>query len=162
MDSRRQLKVASLIQEAFTEILARDGKRLYGKALVTLSKVNVTSDLLLARFNLSIFNADDADAVVQKFNEHKFELKRALSEKLRHHMRRIPEIEFYKDGTMDYVFHMEDVFKRIREEDEALKKDLENSKLKIESAKGTAKKTPAKKAAAQKITSTKPKTGKTK
>jgi ribosome-binding factor A len=162
MDSRRQLKVASLIQEAFTEILAREGKRLYGKALVTLSKVNVTSDLLLARFNLSIFNAEDSDAVVEKFNEHKFELKRALSEKLRHHMRRIPEIEFYKDGTMEYVFHMEDVFKRIKEEDEALKTELENSKLKIQTAKSTAKKAPAKKAAAKKSATPKPKTGKTK
>lgn len=150
MDSRRQLKVASLIQEAFTEILARDGKKIYGKALVTVSRVNVTSDLLLARFNLSIFNAEDADALIEKFNEHKFELKRALSEKLRHHMRRIPEIEFYKDGTMDYVFHMEDVFKRIKQEDEALKKQLENSKLKVQSAKSKAPKAPAKKAAAKK------------
>lgn len=159
MDSRRQLKVASLIQEAFTEILARDGKKIYGKALVTVSKVNITSDLLLARFNLSIFNAEDADAVIEKFNEHKFELKRALSEKLRHHMRRIPEIEFYKDGTMEYVFHMEDVFKRIKEEDEALKKQLESSKLKVKSE----PKAPAKKAAAKKSTAgAKPKTGKAK
>ncbi len=150
MDSRRQLKVASLIQEAFTEILARDGKKIYGKALVTVSKVNITSDLLLARFNLSIFNAEDADALIQKFNEHKFELKRALSEKLRHHMRRIPEIEFYKDGTMDYVYHMEDVFKRIKEEDEALKKQLESSKSKVQSSisKAPAKKATTKKSAA--------------
>lgn len=72
MDSRRQLKMASLIKEAFTEILIREGKKIYGKAFVTVSNVKVTSDLLLARFNLSIYNAEDTDVVVQKFNEHKF------------------------------------------------------------------------------------------
>ncbi|MCW5907953.1 MAG: 30S ribosome-binding factor RbfA [Chitinophagales bacterium] len=137
MDSRRQLKVASLIKEAFTEILTRDGKKIYGKAFVTVSNVNITSDLLLARFNLSIYNTEDADAVVQKFNEHKFELKRALSEKLRHHIRRIPEIEFYKDETMEYVFHMEDLFKRIKQEDETLKQQLETAKPKTLKSKST-------------------------
>lgn len=137
MDSRRQLKVASLIKEAFTEILTREGKKIYGKAFVTVSNVKITSDLLLARFNLSIYNTENADAVVEKFNEHKFELKRALSEKLRHHIRRIPEIEFYKDETMDYVFHMEDVFKRIKQEDEKLKQQLEISKSKTVKNKAT-------------------------
>ena len=120
MDTRRQLKVASLIKEAFTEILSKEGRGIYGKAFVTLTNVKLTSDLLLARFNLSIYNAEDPDAVVERFNEHKYEFKRWLGEKLRHHLRRIPEIEFYKDETLDYVFHMEDVFKKIKEEDRLL------------------------------------------
>lgn len=145
MDSRRQLKMSSLIKEAFAEVLIRDGKKIYGKAFVTVSTVNVTSDLLLARFNLSIYNSEDPDAVIQKFNEHKFELKKALAEKLRNHVRRIPEMEFYKDGTMEYVFHMEDVFKRIKDEDDQLKKNLEEAKTKAPKAKSPAKKSTARK-----------------
>lgn len=150
MDSRRQLKMASLIKEAFAEILIRDGKKYYGKAFVTVSNVNITSDLLLARFNLSIYNSEDADAVIEKFYEHKHEIKRALTEILGKHVRRIPEIEFYKDTTMDYVFHMEDVFNRIKEEDEQLKKQLEEAKTK-------APKTKTKAPAKTKSTARKPK-----
>ena len=59
MESRRQLKMGSVIQEAFTGILNREGKSIYGKAFVTVTRVKVTSDLGLVRFYLSIFNATD-------------------------------------------------------------------------------------------------------
>ncbi len=138
MDSRRQLKMGSVIQEAFAEILIRDGRNIYGKAFVTVTSVKVTSDLSLARFYLSIYNADDAEEVVQKFNEHTFELKRKLAEKLRHQLRVMPNIEFFKDDTLEYAFHMDEVFKKIKQEDENLKLAIDNEQL--------TKKTRAKKA----------------
>ena len=58
MDSRRQQKVASLIKEEFTDILAKSGRGIYGKAFVTVTKVMVTPDLSTARFHLSVFNGD--------------------------------------------------------------------------------------------------------
>lgn len=121
------MKIASLIKEAFTDILNREGKDIYGKAFVTVTRATITSDLTLARFYLSIFNAEDADEVLKKFNTHKFELKRHLAEKLRFQLRRMPEIEFYRDETMDYVSKMEEVFKKINEEDIA----LQNSKVQV-------------------------------
>jgi len=117
MDSRRQLKIASVIHEVFSGILSRDGKAIYGKAFVTLTRVKVTSDLSLVRFYLSIFNAPDPDEVIEKFNEHKFELKRKLNEQLRHQLRVMPEIEFFRDDTLDQAFHIEELFKKIKEED---------------------------------------------
>ena len=120
MDSRRQLKIGSLIKEVFSQVLLREGKNLYGKALVTVTNVKVTSDLTLARFYLSIYNTDTPDSVIDVFNEKNFEIKRMLAEKLRHDLRRIPEIEFFRDDTLDYVYHMEDVFKKIKEEDERI------------------------------------------
>lgn len=130
MDSRRQLKVGSEIQKAFSEILTRDGKAIYGKAFVTLTKAKATSDLGLVRFYLSVFNAENPDEIIEKFNERKFELKRKLAEKLRHQLRIMPEIEFFRDETLDYAFHMEEVFKKVHEDDERIK--LEASKPKTE------------------------------
>ena len=141
MDSRRQLKIGSLIKEVFSQVLLREGKNLYGKALVTVTNVKVTSDLTLARFYLSIYNTENPDSVIDIFNEKKFEVKRMLAEKLRHDLRRIPEIEFFRDDTLDYVYHMEDVFKKIKEEDERIAKGEAIAKpIK-------AKKAPAKRAA---------------
>jgi ribosome-binding factor A len=141
MDSRRQLKIGSVIQEVFTAILSRDGRGIYGKAFVTVTNVKVTSDLSLARFYLSIYNSDDAEAVVDQFNEHKFELKRKLAEKLRYQLRVMPEIEFFRDETLEYALHIEDVFKKIKQEEEALKAEVENQKPIV---KAKAKKAPAK------------------
>lgn len=140
MDSRRQLKVGSVIQQAFTEILIREGKAIFGKAFVTLTKVKLTSDLGLARFYLSIYNADSPDDVIDKFNDHKGELKRKLTEKLRNQLRIMPDIEFFRDETLDYAFHIEDVFKKIKAEDEKIAADRKQP------SKSTTKKATAKKA----------------
>jgi ribosome-binding factor A len=122
MDSRRQLKIASVIKEAFTQILLREGRSIYGGSLVTVTNVKVTSDLTLVRFYLSIYNTPTPDAIIENFEAKKHELKRWLAEKLRHDLRRIPEIEFFKDETLDQVFHMEEVFKKIREEESEIEK----------------------------------------
>jgi ribosome-binding factor A len=141
MDSRRQLKVASLIQEAFTDILARSGKSIYGKAFVTVTRTTVTSDLTLSRFYLSIFNTEDTDEVIKHFNEHKYELKKQLGTALRHHLRRIPEIEFFKDETLNYAYHIEEVFKKINEEDTDIRQRLKAKPKKVKTAGSGKKKT---------------------
>jgi ribosome-binding factor A len=159
MDSRRQLKIASLIKEAFTEILSRNGKSIYGKAFVTVTNVTVTSDLTLTRFYLSIFNAQTPDAVVEGFREHKAEIKRQLGEKLRHHLRRIPEIEFFRDETLDNAYRIEAVFKKINDEKDAFVKELAEKEAaaakaakapKARVTKKAAAKAPVKKVAAKK------------
>jgi ribosome-binding factor A len=158
MDSRRQLKIASLIKEEFTGILSRQGKSIYGKAFVTVTNVTVTSDLTLARFYLSIFNAENPDEVIHSFREHKAEIKRQLGDKLRHHLRRIPEIEFFRDETLDNAYRIEEVFKKIKDEKAAFEKEqaekaaapsiTEGETIGIKAA--AKKKAPAKKAATKK------------
>jgi ribosome-binding factor A len=150
MYSRRQLKMGSVIQEAFADILTRDGKSIYGKAFVTITNAKVTPDLSLVRFYLSVFNADDADAVIDKFNERKFELKKKLAEKLRSQMRVMPQIEFFRDETLDYAFHMDEVFKKIREDEETLKAEIQATESRRKKADAKAKKKPARKKAVSK------------
>ena len=147
MDSRRQLKIASLIKEAFTEVLSRSGKGIYGKAFVTVTNVTVTSDLTLVRFYLSIFNAENPDEVVDKFREHKAEIKRDLGEKLRHHLRRIPEVEFFRDETLDNAYRIEEVFRKINNEKEEFLKEQAEKELQASAPKAKAKKAPARKKA---------------
>jgi ribosome-binding factor A len=145
MDSRRQLKIASLIKEEFTAILSRDGKSIYGKAFVTVTNVTVTSDLTLTRFYLSIFGAENPDEVINKFREHKAEIKRDLGAKLRHHLRRIPEVEFFRDESLDNAQRIEDVFKKINAEKEAFLK--EQAEKELQAPKPKAKKAVARKKA---------------
>lgn len=131
MDSRRQLQVSSVMQEAFSDILIREGKSIYGKAFVTLTKVKMTSDLGLARFYLSIYNSENPDEVIDSLNERKSELKRKLVERLRNQLRVAPEIEFFRDETLEYAFHMEEVFKKIKEEDERIKSEISTPKPEV-------------------------------
>jgi len=120
MDSRRQQKVASLIKEEFTDILLRNGRSIYGKAFVTVTNVKVTPDLSTVRFHLSVFNGDKEE-VIQQLQDKKQEIKRLLGDKLRFNLRRVPEVEFFLDDTLDDVFRMEELFKKIKTGDDGMK-----------------------------------------
>ena len=112
--------MASLIKEEFTDILLRNGRSIYGKAFVTVTDVKVTPDLSTVRFHLSVFNGDK-DEVIQQFQDKKQEIKWMLGDKLRFNLRRVPEVEFYLDETLDDVFRMEELFKKIKANDQEVK-----------------------------------------
>ncbi len=156
MESRRQLQVGSVIKEAFTDILIREGKAIYGNAFVTLTKVKMTSDLGLARFYLSIYKAENPEEIIEKFNERKPELKRKLGERVRQQLRVMPDIIFFLDESLEYAFHMEEVFKKIKEDDEQLKQQVAEAELEAEKQLkkpvATKKKAVAKKAATKRKT----------
>ena len=100
--------------------MLKSGRSIYGKALVTVTNVKVTPDLSMVRFHLSVFNGDK-DEVIQHFQEKKQELKRMLGDKLRFNLRRVPDVEFFLDNTLDDVFRMEELFKKIKTDDDGIK-----------------------------------------
>ena len=71
-----------------------------------------------------------------------------MGEKLRHHLRRIPEVEFFRDETLDNAYRIEEVFKKINNEKEEFLKEQAEKELKAKLPKArAAKKAPAKKKA---------------
>ena len=81
--------------------------------LVSISSVKITPDLLEARIYLSVFQAKNNAGVIKKVEEKAYEIKRELASKLKHQLRRIPEIKYFLDDTLDQVFKMEELFKKI-------------------------------------------------
>lgn len=116
MDSRRQQKIGMLMKEEFSSLLNKDYKSFFGKGLISVTNVRITSDLSIARFYLSLFNVEDKEVVIQKFKENTTEFRKKLGAKLRHQLRKIPEFEFYIDDTLDYAFHIEKVLKDLKEQ----------------------------------------------
>ena len=84
--------------------------------LVSISSVKITPDLLEARVYLSFFQVKDAKAALKKIGERNWEIKKELASRVRHQLRNIPELKFFQDDTLDHVFKMEELFKKINEE----------------------------------------------
>ena len=55
----------------------------------------------------------DDKEVMKKIENKAWEVKRELSDRVKHQLRRIPVLHFYQDDTLDYVFKMENIFKEI-------------------------------------------------
>ncbi|MEY4336054.1 MAG: ribosome-binding factor RbfA, partial [Bacteroidota bacterium] len=104
------------IQEEMNDIFLRMGLNMVNGGMVSISSVKVTPDLLEARIYLSLFQVKDAEAVIKRIEERKGELKKELGLRVKQQLRRMPELRFFKDDTLDHVFKMEEIFKKINEE----------------------------------------------
>ena len=116
-EGKRQKQVGGLIQEEINFIFQRLGLNMVDGAMVSISSVKVTPDLLEARIYLSIFNAADNKAVLKKIEGKAWEIKRELASSVKHQLRRIPELKFFMDDTLDHVFRMEELFKQIKKDE---------------------------------------------
>ena len=116
-ESKRQKQVAGVILEEMNDIFLRMGLNMTDGGMVSISKVKVTPDLLEARIYLSMFQVKDTRALLEKIEQRTGEIKRLLGLRVKQQLRRIPELKFYLDDTLDYVFKMEELFKKINEEE---------------------------------------------
>lgn len=115
-ETKRQKQVGKLLQAELSEIFQRTGLNMVQGGMLSISKVNMTPDLIEARVYLSLFQIPDGQQVLAELKERNWEYRKMLGERVRHQLRRVPYIEFFIDDTLDYVFKMEEVFKKIKEE----------------------------------------------
>ena len=115
-EGKRQKQVAGLLYEEFNEIFQRLGLNMLEGGMVSISSVKVTPDLLEASIYLSFFQVKDARDGLKKIEERAWEIKKELTARVKHQLRRIPELKFFIDDTLEHVFKMEALFKKINEE----------------------------------------------
>ena len=113
-EGKRQKQVGGLIQEEISMIFQRLGLNMIDGGMVSISSVKITPDLLEARIYMSVFNAKDNKLVLKKIEDRAWEIKKELAARVKHQLRRIPEIKFFLDDTLDQVFKMEELFKQIK------------------------------------------------
>src|SRR6478672_2465593 len=122
-ENKRQKQIGGLINEELATIFQLLGLNIIYGGMVSISSVKVTPNLLEARVYLSIFNAKDNKAALKKIEERAWEIKKELAARVKHQLRRIPELKFFPDDTLDHVFRMEELFKQIHKEDEKKKEE---------------------------------------
>jgi len=115
-ESKRQKQVAKLIMEEMSDIFQREGINIVEGGMVSISKVMVTPDLLEARIYLSFFQVKNPLELLHTIKERTSEWRKILGNRVRNQLRRVPELQFFTDDTLEHVFKMEQLFKQIEEE----------------------------------------------
>lgn len=108
METQRQKKIAGVIQEDIADILQRsaiDGG-LKG-TLISVTKVSVPTDLSLAKVYLSIFPTKNAEEIMEGITSNQPLIKHELAQRTRHQLRRVPELTFFLDDSLDYIENIE-------------------------------------------------------
>jgi ribosome-binding factor A len=122
-EGKRQRQVAGALQEELNDIFRRLNLSMIDGGMVSIANVKVTPDLLEARIYLSLFQVKDPKAAMKTIESRAWEIKKELADRVKHQLRRIPVLHFYLDDTLDYVFKMEEVFKKINNENPDTKKE---------------------------------------
>src|SRR5690606_13411128 len=116
-EGKRQKQIAGLLNEEMNKIFQRLGLSMLDGGMLSISGVKVTPDLLEARFYLSFFQVKDPEAAMKKVEERHHEIKRELAAAVRHQLRNVPVLRFYQDDTLDHVFRLEELFKKIKDDE---------------------------------------------
>ncbi|MEO9210523.1 MAG: 30S ribosome-binding factor RbfA [Ginsengibacter sp.] len=128
IEGKRQKQVAIEISKELNDIFLKMGLTMQDGGMISISSVKITPDLFEARVYLSFFQVKDAEAVLEKFQNMNSEIRGELGNRMRHQLRSIPQLTFYMDDTLDYVFKMEQILEDVKKEDAkiaAKKKDKE-------------------------------------
>lgn len=121
MESIRQKQVGELIRRFFSMILTEEGFNIYGRGkLVTVTDVKMTPDLLVAKIYVSVYGTEDKPEVILQLEEAHTLLRQALARKIGKQMRRMPDIEFFLDDTVDEMYRVEDLLNRVNEQDKKI------------------------------------------
>lgn len=112
MESKRQQKVSRLLQKELANIFQREDSLRFKGVFITITQVRVTSDLGVARVYLSIFPSQHKGPVHKAIVDKTHEVRGKLGHEVRHNLRRVPELEFFVDDSLDYAERIDELLKK--------------------------------------------------
>lgn len=115
--SIRTERLSRLVQREVAELLNNEFHEA-SQSMVTVTNVRVTKDLGIAYINVSILGEEPARRQIafRRLEEMAPQVRQALAQRIRHQVRRIPELKFFLDESQQMVARMEELFDQIREE----------------------------------------------
>lgn len=111
MESNRQKKIASLIQQEMSMLFQKFGLE-FLSTIVTVTIVRLSPDLGNAKIYISVFPKEKQQTVYGLIVEKSKVLRFELGKNIRNQIRKIPDLQFYIDDSLDYAEHINELLKK--------------------------------------------------
>ncbi|MCH2489859.1 MAG: 30S ribosome-binding factor RbfA [Flavobacteriales bacterium] len=111
-ESNRQKKIAGVLQSDLANVLQqllRESGQL--GIIISVSKVSVTVDLSIAKVYVSVFPAEKAKAMIAELNTLKPKIKHQIAQLTKNQLRKMPDLIFYNDDSLEYINNIEKAVK---------------------------------------------------
>ncbi|MDH8702108.1 ribosome-binding factor A [Dysgonomonadaceae bacterium PH5-43] len=115
MESKRLQKIERLIQKDLSEIFLLQTRQTQG-LMVSVTKVRISPDLSVAKAYLSVFPSDKSEEVVKNISQNKKAIRFELGQRIGKQVRRIPELAFFVDDSMDYLENIDMLLNKNKED----------------------------------------------
>jgi ribosome-binding factor A len=116
MDSTRLQKIERLIQKDLGEIFLLQTKQMPG-VLISVTSVRMSPDLSVAKAYLSVFPSERGKEILENINSHKKAVRYELGLRIGKQVRRIPELIFFLDDSIDYLENIDHLLNQDKEKD---------------------------------------------
>jgi ribosome-binding factor A len=121
----RQQKFSKLIKKELSDIFLRDRRGILENAFITISEVQMSPDLSVAKIYLSMMLAKDKQAILNRIVLRKNEIRKALGDTIRKQVRIVPELVFFIDELEEKAIKMDALIDSLQIPQEPPKKDHE-------------------------------------
>lgn len=122
METKRQAKIARLIQKELSEIFRRQTS-LLGGVIVSVSAVRVSPDLSVAKAYLSIFPSEKSTEILENIKKQAKTVRYELAQAVKEVLRKCPELQFYLDDSLDYIENIDRLLGPHKERSEEKKEE---------------------------------------
>lgn len=113
--SHRIDKIESLIKEEISLIFLFKLQDLE-LGLLTITNVRVSADLKIAKIYISIMEKDKREEALEKIKSKTKFIRSELASRIT--IKFVPELKFFLDDTLDYVEKIDELIKKIHENDD--------------------------------------------
>lgn len=101
-----------MLQKELAEMFQREARGMFGGAFITITQVQISPDLSVAKIYLSVMAVKDKKAFLEEIKKHTGEIRRHLGNRIKHQLRIVPELVFYIDDSLDYADRIEQLLKQ--------------------------------------------------
>jgi ribosome-binding factor A len=111
MSSIRQEKVGELVKQELSIIFQRNTSIRFDGIFITVTIVRMSPDLGLAKVFLSFLVVKEPEEALKKIQREGNWIRKTLAGVIGKQVRRIPELHFYIDDSLDYYAAVEEALK---------------------------------------------------
>lgn len=113
--TNRQRKIAGVLQKDLVDVLQKAAQDGMQGVIISVSKVSVSPDLGIAKVYVSIFPSQKRDVILEGITSNASLIRHELAKRTRNQLRRMPELIFFQDDSLDYIDELD---KSLKGEDE--------------------------------------------
>ena len=92
-----------------SEIFQREMSGQFGKAFITITRVEISPDLSLARVHFSVLLEEDRSEALTQIRHKTSEIRKHLGLKIGKQVRKIPELVFYLDEGASHASRIDQI-----------------------------------------------------
>ena len=111
MEGTRLQKIERLLQKELGDIFQKQTQAMHG-VLVSVSVVRVSPALSVAKAYLSIFPSAKGEELLKAIRANTKAIRYDLGQRVRLQLRKIPELSFFIDDSLDYIEHIDSLLNK--------------------------------------------------